>query len=47
MANPEKPVAPGLEVTATVEFSTEERQDYQDRIILQVDDDVIEIPLCA
>ncbi|PIK59125.1 hypothetical protein BSL78_03930 [Apostichopus japonicus] len=38
---------PDSKVTATVEFSTEERQDYQDRIILQVDDDVIEIPLCA
>ncbi|XP_022089961.1 cilia- and flagella-associated protein 47-like isoform X2 [Acanthaster planci] len=45
--NPDKPVAPGLEVTATIEFFTEEPQDCQDGLILLVDEDVVEIPLCV
>ncbi|XP_033635373.1 cilia- and flagella-associated protein 47-like isoform X1 [Asterias rubens] len=45
--NPDRPVAPGLEVTATVEFFTEEPQDCQDGLILLVDEDVVEIPLCV
>ncbi|XP_071954714.1 cilia- and flagella-associated protein 47-like isoform X2 [Antedon mediterranea] len=45
--NPEKPIAPGLEVTATLSYTTEEPQDCQDRIILLVDEDIIEIPIFA
>ncbi|XP_033113331.1 cilia- and flagella-associated protein 47-like isoform X2 [Anneissia japonica] len=43
--NPEKPVAPGLEVPGTISFTTDEPLDCQDRIILLVDEDVIEIPI--
>ncbi|XP_077977423.1 cilia- and flagella-associated protein 47-like [Glandiceps talaboti] len=45
--NPTKPVAPGMEVKATIEYFTEVPKDCHDRLILLVDDDVIEIPLFA
>ena len=45
--NPEKPIAPGLDVTALVEYYTEYAEDKQDRAILLVDNDIIEIPLIA
>ena len=47
MKNPDRPVAPGLEVSATIEFFTEEPRDCQDGLILLVDEDVVEIPLCV
>ncbi|XP_041462969.1 cilia- and flagella-associated protein 47-like isoform X1 [Lytechinus variegatus] len=47
VSNPGKPVAPGLEVTASVEYRSNEVGDYQDRLILLVDEDVIEVPLSA
>ncbi|XP_046848828.1 cilia- and flagella-associated protein 47-like, partial [Xenia sp. Carnegie-2017] len=45
--NPDKPIAPGLDVTVLVEYYTEDFEDRQDRTILLVDDDIIEIPLIA
>ena len=47
VTNPDRPIASGLEVNATVEFYTDEAQNYQDRLILLVNEDVIEIPLCV
>lgn len=45
--NPDKPIAPGLDVTVLVEYYTEHAEDKQDRAILLVDNDIIEIPLIA
>ncbi|XP_078698604.1 cilia- and flagella-associated protein 47-like isoform X8 [Branchiostoma floridae x Branchiostoma belcheri] len=45
--NPDRPVASGLEVTATVDFQTDKNEDCKDRVILLVDEDVVEIPLYA
>ncbi|XP_064627283.1 cilia- and flagella-associated protein 47-like isoform X2 [Lineus longissimus] len=45
--NPEKPVAPGLQVQAFVEYETSEEADCVDRLVVTVDGDVIEIPLHA
>lgn len=47
MRNPSKPVAPGLDIPATIEYLTDVNEDSRDRIILSVDDDVLEIPLYA
>lgn len=43
--NPEKPVAPGLQVTAFVEYYPESEEDLQDRLLLLIEDDVVDIPL--
>ncbi|NWH72327.1 CFA47 protein, partial [Piaya cayana] len=43
--NPEKPVAPGLQVTAFVEYCPESAEDVEDRMLLLVEDDIISIPL--
>ncbi len=43
----DKTIAPGLEVSALVEYETKEAIEHSDRIVLTVDDDVIEIPLKA
>ncbi|NWV14568.1 CFA47 protein, partial [Ptilonorhynchus violaceus] len=43
--NPEKLIASGLQLKAVVEYSPERAEDLQDRIILLVDDDIVEIPL--
>ncbi|PFX34680.1 Calponin-likey domain-containing protein 2 [Stylophora pistillata] len=45
--NPEHAIAPGLEVSALVEYYTTKAEDAQDRVILVVDNDVVEIPLVA
>ncbi|CAH1800026.1 unnamed protein product [Owenia fusiformis] len=45
--NPDKPVAAGLEVPAIVEFCTSQAEEFKDRLVITVDDDVIEIPLHA
>lgn len=45
--NPERTVAPGLEVSALVEYETKEAIEHKDRIVLTVDEDVIEIPITA
>ncbi|XP_076799523.1 cilia- and flagella-associated protein 47-like isoform X2 [Clavelina lepadiformis] len=47
VTNPQRPVAPGMEIFATVEYISDVAEDARDRIILSVDDDVIEIPLYA
>ena len=47
MKNPDRPVAPGLDVQALVEFYSTKAEDAQDRVILVVDEDVVEIPLVA
>ncbi|XP_063809558.1 cilia- and flagella-associated protein 47 isoform X2 [Pseudophryne corroboree] len=43
--NPEKPVAPGLQVTATVEYHPTNKEDMHDKLLVLVDKDVIEVPL--
>lgn len=45
--NPDKPVAPGLEVPACVEYCTSEKGEHNDRLVLTIDDEVIEVPLNA
>nr|XP_039264663.1 cilia- and flagella-associated protein 47-like isoform X2 [Styela clava] len=45
--NPTKPVAPGLEILATVEYVSDVAEDARDRVILAVNDDIVEIPLYA
>ncbi|KFR06827.1 Uncharacterized protein CXorf22, partial [Nipponia nippon] len=43
--NPEKPVACGLQVTAFVEYYPESEEDLQDRLLLLIEDDIVDIPL--
>ncbi|NXK50736.1 CFA47 protein, partial [Chauna torquata] len=43
--NPEKPVAPGLHVKAFVEYYPESEEDLQDRLLLLIEEDVVDIPL--
>ena len=47
MKNPDHAIAPGLEVSGLVEYYTTKAEDAQDRVILVVDNDVVEIPLIA
>jgi hypothetical protein len=44
---PNRPLAPGLEMVAEIEFRARENHDYIDRIIIESDDDSIEVPLRA
>ncbi|NWX20811.1 CFA47 protein, partial [Aegotheles bennettii] len=41
--NPENPVAPGLQVTAFVEYYPDSKEDLQDRLLLLIEDDIFEI----
>ncbi|KAM9245460.1 cilia- and flagella-associated protein 47 [Leptosomus discolor] len=43
--NPEKPVASGLQVTAFVEYYPESEEDLQDKLLLLIEDDIVDIPL--
>ncbi|NWI48109.1 CFA47 protein, partial [Picathartes gymnocephalus] len=43
--NPEKPIASGLQLKAVVEYTPKCAEDLQDKLILLVDDDTVEIPL--
>ncbi|NXB56610.1 CFA47 protein, partial [Struthidea cinerea] len=43
--NPEKPVASGLQFKAVVEYTPNRAEDLQDKLILLVDDDIVDIPL--
>ncbi|KFV47344.1 Uncharacterized protein CXorf22, partial [Gavia stellata] len=43
--NPEKPVASGLQVTAFVEYYPESEEDLQDRLLVLIEDDIVDIPL--
>ncbi|XP_030333266.1 cilia- and flagella-associated protein 47 [Strigops habroptila] len=43
--NPEKPVAPGLRVTAFVEYYPKSKEDLQDRLLLLIEDEIVDIPL--
>ena len=47
MNNPENPVAPGLEVPAVLEYCTSNPQVEKDRLVVTVDDDVVEVPVIA
>ena len=48
MKNPAKPVAPGLEVTAYIDYEAEaEDSRKEDRIIVTIDGTPLEIPLVA
>lgn len=40
---PNRPLAPGLEMTAEIEFRAREGRDYHDRIIIESDEDSIEV----
>ncbi|NWI87359.1 CFA47 protein, partial [Pitta sordida] len=43
--NPEKPVAPGLQVKAFVEYYPDHTENLQDKLLLLVEDDIVDIPL--
>ncbi|NXF73736.1 CFA47 protein, partial [Sclerurus mexicanus] len=43
--NPDKPVAPGLQIKACVEYYPDRPENLQDNLLLLVDDDVVDIPL--
>ncbi|NXP52514.1 CFA47 protein, partial [Heliornis fulica] len=43
--NPEKPLASGLQVTAFVEYYPESEEELQDRLLLVIEDDIVEIPV--
>ncbi|KFV44411.1 Uncharacterized protein CXorf22, partial [Tyto alba] len=43
--NPEKPVASGLQVTAFVEYYPKTKEDLQDRLLLLIENDIVDIPL--
>ncbi|KAM4702008.1 cilia- and flagella-associated protein 47 [Discoglossus pictus] len=43
--NPNKPIASGLHVTATIEYRPLKKEDIRDRLLVYVDKDVIEVPL--
>ncbi|NXM78235.1 CFA47 protein, partial [Serilophus lunatus] len=43
--NPEKPVAPGLQVKAFVEYYPDCSENLQDKLLLLVEDDIVDIPL--
>ncbi|KAM6211408.1 cilia- and flagella-associated protein 47 [Sarcoramphus papa] len=43
--NPEKSVASGLQVTAFVEYYPEREEDLRDRLLLLLEDDIVDIPL--
>ncbi|NXE20297.1 CFA47 protein, partial [Ardeotis kori] len=43
--NPEKPVASGLQVTASVEYYPDSEEDIQDRLLLLIEDDIVDIPV--
>ncbi|KFP84701.1 Uncharacterized protein CXorf22, partial [Acanthisitta chloris] len=43
--NPEKPIASGLQLTAFVEYHPESEEDLQDKLLLLVEDDAVDIPL--
>ncbi|XP_061485684.1 cilia- and flagella-associated protein 47-like [Rhineura floridana] len=43
--NPKNPVASGLHITATVEYHPDSETDLQDRLLLHVGKNIIEIPL--
>ncbi|NWR07370.1 CFA47 protein, partial [Paradoxornis webbianus] len=43
--NPEKPIAPGLQVKAVVEYTPKCAEDLQDKLTLLIDDDVVHIPV--
>ncbi|NXO63125.1 CFA47 protein, partial [Phainopepla nitens] len=43
--NPEKPLAPGLQIKAVVEYTPKSAEDLEDELTLLVDDDIVHIPL--
>ncbi|XP_068124444.1 cilia- and flagella-associated protein 47 [Hyperolius riggenbachi] len=43
--NPQKPLAPGLQLTATVEYKPTKKEDTRDKLLVVVDKDAIEVPL--
>ncbi|NXC59688.1 CFA47 protein, partial [Aleadryas rufinucha] len=43
--NPEKPIASGLQFKAVVEYTPNRAEDLRDKLILLVDDDIVDIPL--
>lgn len=45
--NPELPVPPGMEIAAIVEFETSTAQDYNDKIMIAIDNKEIDIPIQA
>ncbi|XP_029458968.1 cilia- and flagella-associated protein 47 [Rhinatrema bivittatum] len=45
VANPEKPIAPGLQLTATVEYYPSKNEDIEEKLLICVDKDVFHIPL--
>lgn len=44
---PELPVPPGMEIAAVVEFETPIGQEYNDKMVISIDNREIEIPIHA
>lgn len=45
--NPTEPVPPGMEIMAVVTFETNLAQEYNDKVVVSIDNKEIEIPLQA
>ncbi|XP_065057284.1 cilia and flagella-associated protein 47-like isoform X2 [Rhopilema esculentum] len=45
--NQDRVIAPGLEVSALVEFCSQQQEDHDSKILLLVDEEIIEVPLIA
>ncbi|XP_078514036.1 cilia- and flagella-associated protein 47 [Lissotriton helveticus] len=45
VTNPDKPVAPGLQVTATVEYQPKAKEDVRDKLSICVDGEIIILPV--
>ena len=45
--NPELPVPPGMEIAAKINFETNISQDYNEKMIVCIDNNEIEIPIQA
>ncbi|XP_069495471.1 cilia- and flagella-associated protein 47 [Ambystoma mexicanum] len=45
VTNPDKPVAPGLQVTATVDYQPKVKGDIRDKLVIYVNSQIIEIPV--
>ncbi|NXU59159.1 CFA47 protein, partial [Turnix velox] len=43
--NPERPVASGLQIAAFVEYYPKSNKDLQDRLLLLIEEDIVDIPL--
>jgi len=45
--NPDAPVPPGMEIAAVIEFETKYAQDFNDKLVVSIDNKEIDIPIQA